>query len=342
MSEKVLPSFGEALLRGLRLARRSPAVIGLAVLAEVAQSALALAVVISLGGTAFRAAQRALSATPPEVLLASPETLAASFLRSFAHGREIVPLAGAAVSAALLAGALHLLWLSAAARVFKRRLSFEEPGHVIAEAASGLPRAVAALGLGIPLLAGATLFGLAATTAGGFVYLRALELESGGFLGALSLALAFSLMVMVVLPAGLVFRLSLLRATAGDEGPVSAVIFGCRLLVERPGTLLGISGLFGLAQAVATAASNLTGVVVIGSGPAAVALSVALRLAAGLASAFLVAAITTAELGALATLEAADRGGIAPDPPREAPAEVLLPTETVLPTEVVHETEPVG
>lgn len=342
MSAKVLPSFGDALSRGLRLARRSPAVIGLAVLAEVSQSALALAFVISIGGAAFRSAQRALSAMPPAALFASPETLAASFLQSFAHGRELVPLAGAAVSAALLVGALNLLWLCAAARVFKLRLRGEEPGPVIAEAAAGMPRAVAALGLVVPLLAGATVFGLAATIAGGLVYVRALALEAGGFPGALALASSLSLMVMVVVPAGLIFRLSLLRAAAADADPVSAVVFGGRLLVERPFALLGLSGLFGLAQAVATVASNLTGAVVIGSGPAAVALSVALRLSAGLASALLVAAIATAELGAFATLEAADRCGLAPEPLREAPAEVLLATEAVLPTEVVHETEPLG
>ncbi len=348
--------FGEALRRGFGAARRAPGVVGLAFLAEVGTDLLSFGVTLTVGGLVLGALGRAMGRDPLAAFL-EPEAAAATFAGQLFRAQTMLPLAGIILVVALLSVALRLLWYASAARTFGLSLAGEAPPRALPAAASRIHRAIPVAALFVPIYAAVLLYDLVAIGSGWVAYLQALETRSGGFAGALSLALATALALLLSFFADMLYRLALVRAVTLDQGPIDAILGGVRLFGRSAATLVGLSLAFGFLEIFASAIAGSGGVVVIGSGPASLALNLYARALSGLVGSLALAFLRTAALGSLAAIDAGDRG-VLPEPPpppppppapptrpaqpppeaREQPLETLM----VVPTEPVLETQLVG
>jgi len=336
--------FGEALRRGFGAAKRARGVVGLAFLAEVGTDLLSLGVTVTLWGIVMGALGRVLGRDPMAAFL-QPEQAAGTFLGQVFQQRTLVPLAGVVLVAALLSLALRLLWFSAGARTFGLSLAGEQPPRAMA-AVSHLHRTIPVAALFLPIYAAVMLYDFAALGSGGIAYLEALKTHSGGFAGALSLALATALALLLGFFADAMLRLSLVRAVTHDCGPIEAVAGAAKLFGSSVPTLLGLGATFGVLAFFAAMVSGTGGAVVVGTGPAAVVLVLYARALTGLAGSAMLAFLQTAELGCYAALDAGERGVLPDPPPQPAPPPAPLVTGKVEPdrpleTVMVVQTEPV-
>jgi hypothetical protein len=341
--------FGEALRRGFGAAKRAPGVVGLAFLAEMGTDLLSLGVTLSIGGLVLGALGRTLGREPMAALL-QPDAAAATFAGQLFQRQTLVPLAGIILVAALISVALRLLWYSSAARTFGLSLAGETPPKALA-AASHLHRTIPVAVLFLPIYAAVLLYDFVAVGSGWIAYLKALETHSGGFAGALALALASSLALLVSFFVDMLFRLALVRSVTLDQGPIDALVGGARLFGQSAPALLGLSFTFGFLEFFASAIAGTGGAVVIGSGTASVALNLYARALSGVIGSLVLAYLRTAALGTIAAIDAGDRG-VLPEPPppppppppvREKPLETLMvvQSEPVLETQLVAPSGPV-
>lgn len=311
--------FGDAVGRGLKLAWRSPGIVGLAFVAEVGSGLLTVGAGASVAALAFDALVRSVESDPWRLVL-DPGAAARSLLGQLIRGHALMPLLGALLTAALISGVLRLLWFTLGARAFGIALAGEGPTRP--SAAAQLANAAALVALFVPVEAAALLYNVTALGAGGIAYIHALMTKSGSGLGSASLALAMVLSLVVSLAKNMLFRLALIRAVAGDAGPLDAVVAAARIVATRAGTLVGLGALFSFFEGVARVIGGSGGVLFVGHGVAAVATMLYARAATGLVGALLAAFVSTARLGALATIDAGDRGVLpdaVPPPPSAGP-----------------------
>ena len=328
--------FGEALRRGFSLAWKAPGVVGLAFFAEVGTDLLSFGAGLSLAAVAVGALERTLGAEP-WLLLADPEGAADTFLFQLLHGRVFVPLAGALLVAALLSLMLKLLWFASGSRVFGLRLAGEEAPRAMPAAASRLHRVMPVAALFLPVYVAVLLYDLTAMGSASLACSHALGQGTGGVLGALAFALSVTLALLLSFASDSLFRLTLVRAVAADLGPVDALAAAAKLWASRVPALLGLLLVFSFLASFAGAIGGSGGVLLVGTGAAAVALALTARFATGLVGSLVRAFFATAQLGAFAALDAGDRGAL-PEP--ALPPEPILTTvpEPEKPAEAVLET----
>lgn len=331
--------FGEALRRGFGAARGARGVVGLAFLAEAGTDLLSFGVTLTVGGLVLGALSRTVLRDPMLAFMA-PDVAASTFAGQLLQRQTLFPLAGVLLAAALISVALRLLWYTAAARSFGLSLGGEAPPGAMAAAASRLSRGVLVAALFVPVYAAVMLYEVTAIGSGWFAFANALQTRSGGFGGALSLSLATSLAALIGFFVDSVFRLTLVRSVTTDAGPIDAIVDGARLFARNAPTLLGLSVTFGFMDLVASTIAGTGGAFAIGSGAASVALNLYARALSGLVGSLALAFLQSAELGALATLEAGDRGVLPeppPPPPPPPPPVKARPLETLM----VVQSEPV-
>ncbi|MGI5863222.1 MAG: hypothetical protein ACOX6T_14350 [Myxococcales bacterium] len=334
--------FSEALSAGFGLARRAPGVVAFAWVGECASVVLGLALQVVFAALALRAAFDGL-ATQPAVFFGEPIDL-----QRFSLPAPTLPLAGAAIASGVLVLVLRLVWLSAGARVFGLRLAGEEVPFTVGRIVERLAPATLVGLLFVPIYLSAWLFGATAIGASGLAYARALGTGRGGFAGALALALALLLAFVVTKAVEVLFRLTMVRAVAGDEGPVRALAAAARLGLERLGAFAGLMVVFGFLQGIAAFVAGAGSLMPAGEGKAALLIPIAGSLLTGLIGAALFAWLATIELGAFTAIDAGARG-VLPEPPPQEPApqepplptELLVESEPILSTEVICGTEPV-
>lgn len=322
--------FSEALRRGFGLAWSAPGVVGLGLLAEIGTDLLSLGAGLSIIGWIAGALGRTLG-HDPTIAVFDPEAAGQTFLASLLQDGALLPLTGAALVAALLSLSLRLVWFAAGARVFAVRLGGGEAPRAMA-ATSHLHRAVPVAALFVPIYLALALYTMTVVGSGTLAFVRALQTRSGGFTGALSLALALALMAFLRFAFDALLQLALIRSVSGDVGAVEAVASAARVFASRAATILGLRFLFDFLGMFAAAISGSGGAVLLGSGAAAVALLIYARALSGLAGSVAFSLLKTAELGAFAALDAGDRGvlpePVAPPPPPPPPAPAR-PLETV-------------
>lgn len=330
--------FGEALRRGFGAARGARGVVGLAFLAEAGTDLLSFGVTLTVGGLVLGALGRTVLRDPMLAFM-DPDVAASTFAGQLLQRQTLFPLAGVLLTAALISVALRLLWYTSAARTFGLSLGGEAPPGAMA-AASRLSRAVPVAALFVPIYAAVMLYDFTAIGSGWLAFTKALQTRSGGFGGALSLALATSLAALIGFFVDSLFRLALVRSVTTDAGPIDAIVDGARLFARNAPTLVGLSVTFGFMDFVASTIAGTGGAFVIGSGAASVALNLYARALSGLVGSLALAFLQSAQLGALATLEAGDRGVLPeppPPPPPPAPPVKARPLETLM----VVQSEPV-
>ncbi|MGC4113661.1 MAG: hypothetical protein QM765_03155 [Myxococcales bacterium] len=330
--------FGEALRRGFGAARHARGVVGLAFLAEAGRDLLSLGVTLSLGGLVLGAFGRTVGRDPLAAFL-DPEVAAASFAGQLFQKQTMLPLAGIVVVAALLSVALRLLWVSSGARTFGLSMAGETPPRALA-AASHLHRTVPVAALFLPIYAAVMLYGFTAIGSGSLAYFKALESHSGGFGGALSLALSTSLALLLGFFVDMLFQLALVRSVTLDQGPIDAIVGGTRMFARCVPTLVALSFTLGFLQLIAATIAGSGGTVMIGSGAASLALNLYSRALSGLVGSLVLAFLHTAGLGAIAAIDAGDRG-VLPDPPPPPPPPAPRLPEKPLETLVVLQAVPV-
>lgn len=335
--------FTEALLKGFSLARKAPRVVGLGVLSDVVDGAMAFAALTTVGALGLVAVHDTLSGVPPTLLLQYPQLAAGATVGAFLHEKALRPIIGAAVCGGFVVMVLRLLWISAAARSFARSFAGEPLGQTaLADGASRFDRGVITAALLAPLEIGSFLWATAALGSAGFAFVDQLHSRHGLFRAAM-LALAITLSIALRGAVGFIGRLAILRAVGADEGPVDAIAGAARTLVARLGPLLAVLVLFTALEGAASLVSESGGVFALGRGKAALLVAFGFRGVTGLLGSLLIAFLSTAELGAFATLDAGERGAL-PEPPQPPPAilvtEPLVTTEAVLPTEEILPTGP--
>ncbi|HCF61220.1 MAG TPA: hypothetical protein DFS52_24885, partial [Myxococcales bacterium] len=144
-------------------------------------------------------------------------------LQRFSLPAPTLPVIGAALVSGALVLVLRLVWLSAGARIFGLRLSGEQVPFTVSRIVERLAPATLVVLLFVPIYLSAWLFGATAIGASGLASARALGTGRGGFAGALALALALVLAFIVTKAVDGLFRLTMVRAVAADEGPVRAL-----------------------------------------------------------------------------------------------------------------------
>ncbi len=304
-------SFSEALRRGIGLARRAPGVVGLALGAEVGGDVLALSAGAALAAVVYSSLQGGVGNSR------------GSFLA----------LGGAAATAALLSLALRLLFAATGARLFAARLAGENLSFGQALASSRLERAVPAAALWAITSTAVTLFD--AALVGSALLVAAHALEPSGPLavsGAAALSAALALAIVLRLLVSLLLPLWLIRAVAADSGATFSLSGALALLGRRLGTLVGLGALFAFFGGLLSVAASAGGAFAFGAVPQLLGLALGARAASGLLAGGLKALLTTVQLGALAAVDAGDRGAL-PEPELPAPlAEVVLSTEPIVDT----------
>jgi len=326
--------FGEALRRGFSLAWKTPGVVGLAFFAEVGADLLSLGAGLSVAAVMVGALERTLGAEP-FMALADPDAAADTFLGQLVQGRMVVPLAGALLVAALLSLTLRLLWFASGSRVFGLKLAGADGTAAVPAAALGLRRAIPVAALFLPIYLAVLLYDFTALGASSLSYASALGRGEGGVSGSFAFALAIAIALFLGFASDSLLRLTLVRAVAGDLGPVDALRSAGKLFASRLPTLLGLLLVFAFLASFAGAIGGSGGALMLGTGSAAVALALTARFATGVVGSLVRAFFATAQLGAIATLDADDRG-VLPQPVEPPP--VVLATEPVVLTEPVLET----
>lgn len=247
------------------------------------------------------------------------------------------PVLGALLAGALLSWVLGLAFLSGAVPLLAADAELDRrppAAGFFTLVARGFPRVLGAGALAGGMLLLANLALSAALLLLGPALGRR---PSAAALALVALLLATTLVAGVVLDA--LARLSLVRAAALGDGPLTAVVQGASLLGARLGTSLGITLAFLLLEALLGAAlAALAGLAY--AAPATVPgelLSFAPRAAVAIAAAVVFAWLEVGRQGAMAAL-AADQEGLLPPPPepvRRPPAAVtvrdLYPTRPAAP-----------
>lgn len=341
-------SFGRALQDGLRLTASNWRVPALGFAVEAAQGALFFGVQALFLGLIAAAAQRAFVTMRPDLLTPAPIWFLEAFANALAGSRAWLPAVGAAVVAVLIGLVLRLFWMGYAVRTFTAA-AVGSPVEGLATGAAAFPRVVQAALLLAPLWLGTVLWRIAALGSAGMGWGIAMGSREGG-VGA-SLAFALALVLAMLLELGMLFltRLTLVRAASADAGPFDALRGGGAVLLARPGAVLGLGLLFGIAEVVALFVGQSGGALVMGRGPEAIALMVGARAISGVLGSLLLAGIGSAQLGAYTLLDLGERG-LLPEPPQQEPVAppgglpesepLVLETEAAS-VEPVLETEPV-
>lgn len=316
----------EALSRGVALTRASPQVVGLALGAEVGGDLLSLAASVALAASLFSSFERALGSSGP---------LSSALVR----GTPLLAVAGAVVVAGLLALALRLLFASVGARLFCARLAGESLSFGQAFAQARWDRVVPVAALYAVLSLAVTLFDSALIASGALILVNA---PSKGFaapgVAALSAGLVATLALGLLLT--LLIRLWLIRAVAADQNATTSLSGALALIGRRIGTLSLLVLLFGVLEGIAAAVASTGGLLALGGGTASIAVGLTARAATGLLVSGFKALFVTAELGALAAIDAGERGTL-PEPPISV-AEPILATQPILGTEEIRSAEPVS
>ncbi len=325
--------FGQAVSRGFSLAWRAPGALALAFLADLGSAILEIGAATSLTALSLVSLFHLLFAPLP----VDPGT-GGGLLRSLIRAEPaLAPAAGAALVALLLALALRLVWFSATTRLFAARLSGETATLSLYQAR--LERTVPVVGLFVAIYLALFFYGAALVGSTAALWSHAARTGRHGAGASASLALALVVALVLRLAVDLLFKLSLLRAAAADVGPVDALVGAGQLAAKRLGAVVGLVLVFAFFEGAAGVVAG-AGNVFLGAGRAGIALAVAARILGGLVAALAWAYFSTAELGALVTLDCGERGAL-PEPPAPlpTPAPPTLETEPVLSTEVVHTAE---
>ncbi len=313
-------SFLEALGRGVALTRAAPGVVGLALGAEVGGDLLSFAAGVSLAASLFSVVGHA---------LAAPGLTGSALLR----GTPLLAVVGAVAVASLLALALRLVFASVGARLFSARLAGESLSFGQAFAQARFDRAVPVAALYAVLSLAVALFDAALLTSAALIVAHAQQAKGFAFSGAAALSAGLVVALALGLLLTLLARLWLIRAVATDQTAVLSLSGALALIGRRIGTLCLFMLLFGVLGGIAAMVASTGGLLLaLGGGAEFVAVGLTARAAAGLLASGFRALFATAELGALAALDAGARGTL-PEPPLAVP---ILPTQPILGTEKIE------
>lgn len=361
MADKTTLPLGDAFRRGFGLAWSSPGIVALGVLTEASSVLLSVGLQLALSLLLFRELARrvALALAPLRGMSDSARAMAPSAVADW-----LIPLAAAAMTTALIVLTLRSLWMGAGIRRFADRLI--DPASstpVMALAGENLLRVILVGLLFLPIACaglsiGATLIGAAAV-----LFFEAAGTEISHLAIAALIALALTFALFVSRGVDLLFRATLVRAVAAAQGPIAALVGGCRLLRDRFGGFVAIFLIFGLLQWMAlgvTSALGSSARMLPSTAGASAILLACLVLASAIAGALVLSYLTTAEYASYTALDLAARGqlpGPTPkpgggqawetaaaenrDPPRDAVAEVILNTRPLAPPRDDDANEPI-
>jgi hypothetical protein len=321
----------DAVRLGLRAASRNPELAFGKALLDLAGSALSL-LPVALGVVFIAAAA------------GNDEPLkAALYIVRLVRGLAL-PVVGALLASAALSWTLSMLFWAGALPLLAADAEMDArppPGNFLRLSASGFSRTAGAGAVGALLSLGFSFGTSSALLAGALAFgLR----HSRGILAALAALAAFS--VLAGAGVDLVARLMLVRAAALGDSVSAAFSQALRLLGQRLGACFAIAAAFFLLElVVAAVAAAMTGSLNASFDPARAIVSVAPRLAIGIASACVLAWLETGRQGALAAL-AADAEGLIQHPPEPVARRIPEPWELrpppgarAAPPEVIVEAE---
>jgi hypothetical protein len=342
LAEQTKLPLGKALKHGFGLAWSSPGVVALGILTEAASALLSAGLQLALLMLFFRQAlyEFLRAVTPLLDIRLDANTPELADVTDW-----LIPLVAAGLTSVLIVLALRALWMGALVGRFSNRLmsapddsaaNAKQP--VLALGSANFLRVVLVGLLFVPIFLTGGLFNATLLGSSGLLFIEAIQAQSLSPVAvALLVALALVLALFVGKGIDLLFRATLVRAVAANQGPIDAVVGALRLLWARAGSFVGILVVFSVLQSIVLGAMSGAGAALHAlpeSMRAAVLVVAGLILISAVASALVIAFLTTAEYGSYTAIDLDARGAL-PRPPPPPPA-----PESESESEPVPESEP--